>query len=380
MTQIFVKIGDKDTGERCFVLPPEKDGKGRPKQKSIKSLECINGYWYEVTYVVYDVGNPKNPFKNPENPTKIKEIWVRFAETPTGKSCSVTTPKPNPLPEGTIPQPGGGATPGTTPPPPCPGGVLGSSRARSECNPDGFWHVVSDEEWICPDGTKKQIKRDVEKTNQPCKPGQLVPPGLPGSTMTPQPPGQGTPQGAGGQTPGSGSSPSGSDKTSGPSAEALRQQIQSSERESGSGHTYVPLQPPEQQLPTMPVLPSQPRRMPSTPADMAPAPNWPTNPTPGASGAVTPAPTGFPGRWRGDNGCGLGSLTIVNEGGRLVAQGMPGNGSVSLGVDGSMATAQGVVLFGQPNHQLLFSLSGSRMQIQGRNPMGGSCNENFVRQ
>ena len=180
----------------------------------------------------------------------------------------------------------------------------------------------------------------------------------------------------------------------GPSAEDLRRMRQSLERESGSGGIYVPLPPPEQQTPAMPMPLPQPRRMPTTPGDMTPTPNWPTSPVPkgpatvtpapgpapGSTTSVTPAPTGFPGRWRGDNGCGIGSLTIVSDGGKLVAQGMPGNGSVPLAADGPTATAQGVVLFGQPNHQLLLSLSGSQMQIQGRNPKGGSCNENFVRQ
>jgi hypothetical protein len=35
---------------------------------------------------------------------------------------------------------------------PCPGGILMTKQVYSECNPDGFWHVVEDDYYRCPDG------------------------------------------------------------------------------------------------------------------------------------------------------------------------------------------------------------------------------------
>jgi len=86
----------------------------------------------------------------------------------TGMTCTpIETPKPQP------PEPPGKAEP--------PGPTLGTSHARSECI-DDFWHVVTDEDWIRPDGTHFK-RRHQEKTAHSCKPGDEIPPELPGGTQ-----------------------------------------------------------------------------------------------------------------------------------------------------------------------------------------------------
>ena len=58
---------------------------------------------------------------------------------------------------------------------PCPGGVLLVQQAYSECNSDGFWHVVEDDWYRCPDGTTQKFRVSDTKTTQPCGNGQAAP-------------------------------------------------------------------------------------------------------------------------------------------------------------------------------------------------------------
>jgi hypothetical protein len=51
---------------------------------------------------------------------------------------------------------------------PCPGGTLLVQQAYSECNPDGFWHVVEDDWYRCPDGSTQKFRVADTKTTQPC--------------------------------------------------------------------------------------------------------------------------------------------------------------------------------------------------------------------
>ena len=45
-------------------------------------------------------------------------------------------------------------------------------HAYSECQADGFWHVVEDDYYSCPpDGKIEKFRVWDEKTTQPCKPG-----------------------------------------------------------------------------------------------------------------------------------------------------------------------------------------------------------------
>jgi hypothetical protein len=58
---------------------------------------------------------------------------------------------------------------------PCPGGTLLARQAYSECNTDGFWHVVEDDWYRCPDGTTRKFRVADTKTTQPCGPSQTAP-------------------------------------------------------------------------------------------------------------------------------------------------------------------------------------------------------------
>jgi hypothetical protein len=52
---------------------------------------------------------------------------------------------------------------------PCEGGRLVSDTgAFSECNPDGFYHVVQDQTYLCPDGVERTYRVYDQKTTQPC--------------------------------------------------------------------------------------------------------------------------------------------------------------------------------------------------------------------
>jgi hypothetical protein len=52
---------------------------------------------------------------------------------------------------------------------PCPGGTLLVRQTFSECNPDGFWHVVEDDYYDCPpSGTPQKFRVADDKTTQPC--------------------------------------------------------------------------------------------------------------------------------------------------------------------------------------------------------------------
>jgi hypothetical protein len=57
---------------------------------------------------------------------------------------------------------------------PCPGGTLLVQQAYSECNPDGFWHVVQDDWYQCPDGTKQKFRVADTKTTVLCGAGQAA--------------------------------------------------------------------------------------------------------------------------------------------------------------------------------------------------------------
>jgi hypothetical protein len=61
-----------------------------------------------------------------------------------------------------------------TPQTPCPGGTLIARQTYSECNADGFWHVVEDDYYQCPPGnTVQKVRVADNKTTQPC--GSPVP-------------------------------------------------------------------------------------------------------------------------------------------------------------------------------------------------------------
>jgi len=52
---------------------------------------------------------------------------------------------------------------------PSAGGLLvKDTGAYSECNPDGFYHVVQDQTYLCPDGVERTYRVYDQKTTQPC--------------------------------------------------------------------------------------------------------------------------------------------------------------------------------------------------------------------
>ena len=53
---------------------------------------------------------------------------------------------------------------------PCTGGQFRTSHAYSECGADGFWHVVEDDYYRCPDGVDRAYRVRDTPTTQPCKP------------------------------------------------------------------------------------------------------------------------------------------------------------------------------------------------------------------
>lgn len=48
-------------------------------------------------------------------------------------------------------------------------------HAYSECNADGFWHVVTDEYFRCPDNSVRPVRIADRATDQPCDGGQAAP-------------------------------------------------------------------------------------------------------------------------------------------------------------------------------------------------------------
>jgi hypothetical protein len=94
-----------------------------------------------------------------------------------------------------------------------------------------------------------------------------------------------------------------------------------------------------------------------------------------------PAPTasGFSGTWIGNGGCGFTRLGIGQQGNALQLQGLPGNGTIQATSDGNSAQAQGVVMFGKPNHQVTLFLQGNQIAFQAMSS-SGSCSDNLRRQ
>ena len=61
---------------------------------------------------------------------------------------------------------------GAQPAPPCPGGQsTGVVHVYSECRPDGFWHAVTDEYFMCPAGRAQSLRINDVTTDQPCGSG-----------------------------------------------------------------------------------------------------------------------------------------------------------------------------------------------------------------
>jgi hypothetical protein len=59
---------------------------------------------------------------------------------------------------------------------PCPGGELLSKQTYSECNADGFWHVVEDDYYLCPpNGAMQKFRVADTATTQHCGPTQTPP-------------------------------------------------------------------------------------------------------------------------------------------------------------------------------------------------------------
>jgi len=124
---------------------------------------CIGENWHQLTYAVFEHWNDKD-----QPDPKVLSIRQLIKNVDTGEKCvPFETPKPQ------LPANAGDAEP--------PGPTLGTSHARSECI-DDYWHVVTDEDWIRADGTHFKRRHD-EKTSHSCKPGDPVPPELPGGTQ-----------------------------------------------------------------------------------------------------------------------------------------------------------------------------------------------------
>jgi len=123
---------------------------------------------------------------------------------------------------------------------------------------------------------------------------------------------------------------------------------------------------------------------PPTPAK-PPAPPSPPQPAPQNSGSssVTPSPapaaTGFAGNWKGNGGCGFASLGISQQGNVLTLQGLPGNGSVRATSDGNGAQAQGVVMLGKPNYEVMLFVQGNRLAFEAISNTD-SCRDDLRRQ
>jgi hypothetical protein len=123
---------------------------------------------------------------------------------------------------------------------------------------------------------------------------------------------------------------------------------------------------------------------PPTPAK-PPAPPSPPQPAPQNSGSssVTPSPapaaTGFAGNWKGNGGCGFASLGISQQGNVLTLQGLPGNGSVRATSDGNGAQAQGVVMLGKPNYEVMLFVQGNQLAFEAISNTD-SCRDDLRRQ
>jgi len=157
--------------------------------------------------------------------------------------------------------------------------------------------------------------------------------------------------------------------------------------------TPVPPQPsatpptsPTPKVPVAPVTPvppqasATPQPLPTPKAPAPPTSPQPAPPNPGSS-TVVPAPTasGFSGTWIGNGGCGFTRLGIGQQGNALQLQGLPGNGTIQATSDGNSAQAQGVVMFGKPNHQVTLFLQGNQIAFQASSS-SGSCSDNLRRQ
>jgi hypothetical protein len=69
----------------------------------------------------------------------------------------------------------------------------------------------------------------------------------------------------------------------------------------------------------------------------------------------------------------------VDQGNTLLLQGLPGNGTVVATSDGTRAQAQGVIMFGKPNHQITMILQANQLAFQASSA-SGSCADSFRRQ
>jgi hypothetical protein len=187
----------------------------------------------------------------------------------------------------------------------------------------------------------------------------------------------------------------------GPTADELRRAEQLFAAQPGQTNTYVPL--PQPQPPAAnAVIPARPQQQaqptvtvpgksqapvtpPGSPPSTTPTPVTPNPPVttpivPGNPPAapVAPKPAGFPGTWVGNGGCGFSSFSILDQGNMLLLQGLPGNGTVTATSDGMNAQAQGVVMFGKPNHRVMMVLQGNQLSFQA-NSDTGSCADSFSR-
>jgi hypothetical protein len=63
----------------------------------------------------------------------------------------------------------------------------------------------------------------------------------------------------------------------------------------------------------------------------------------------------------------------------LLLQGLPGNGTVVATSDGARAQADGVNMFGKPNHRVTMILQGNQLTFQASSD-SGSCADSFRRQ
>jgi outer membrane murein-binding lipoprotein Lpp len=200
-----------------------------------------------------------------------------------------------------------------------------------------------------------------------------------------------------------------------PTAEQLRRAEQLFGEQPGQTNAYVPLpqpQPPaanavipprpQPQAPSTATIPGRPQTPATPPVSPTPPPTPPTlttppppvttpTPPPPKPPATTPTvpanppaapappkPPGFSGTWAGNGGCGFSSITIVDQGNTLQIQGLPGNGTVVATSNGTNAQAQGVVMFGKPNHQVTMMLQGNQLSFQASSSTG-SCADSLSR-
>jgi hypothetical protein len=154
----------------------------------------------------------------------------------------------------------------------------------------------------------------------------------------------------------------------------VRPQPQAQQTATIPGRPQTPMAPPVSPTSPTPTTPKPPVTTPTVPATTpGPVPSTPPNPTPTA-----PKPPGFSGTWAGNGGCGFSSIAIVDQGNTLLVQGLPGNGNVVATSDGTHAQAQGVVMFGEPNHQVTMVLQGNQLSFQASSSTG-SCSDSLSR-